>query len=63
MVWILCSMFAMQCPTPSLSDNRQEKYFKNLLSVEGSSTEIYMRNTAVYQQIPLLIIKKRENSN
>ena len=56
-------MFAMQCPTPSLSDNRQEKYFKNLLSVESPSTEIYMRNTAVYQQIPLLIIKKRENSN
>ncbi|OUV98775.1 MAG: hypothetical protein CBD16_09510 [Betaproteobacteria bacterium TMED156] len=63
MVWILCSMFILQCAPTFSDENKQEKYFKNLLSIEGSNIEIYKRNNSTYQQIPLLIIKKHENSN
>lgn len=63
MVWILCSIFLLQCPAPSSSEDNKEKYFKNLLSIEHSNIENYKKNSAVYQQIPLLIIKKNKNSN
>tara|TARA_A100001011_G_C14202665_1_gene796356 strand:+ start:49 stop:219 length:171 start_codon:yes stop_codon:yes gene_type:complete len=56
-------MFILQCAPTFSDENKQEKYFKNLLSIEGSNIEIYKRNNSTYQQIPLLIIKKHENSN
>jgi hypothetical protein len=63
MVLLLCSMFAMQCPQPSLDSNKQQIYFKNLLSIESPSIRFYTKNSSTYQQIPLLIIKKHEKSN